>query len=96
MSKQTRTILWPITIILFLLGIWPIALILLITLIFDRKDGVKMSTGKVLLVIATVLLFATGIWPVGIAALIALVYLSREPMPQKTADQRIQELEAEN
>ncbi len=55
-----------------------------------------MSTGKVLLVIATVLLFATGIWPVGIAALIALVYLSREPMPQKTAEQRIQELEAEN
>jgi len=55
-----------------------------------------MSTGKVLLVIATVLLFATGIWPVGIAALIALVYLSREPIPQKTAEQRIQELEAEN
>lgn len=61
-----------------------------------KKDGVKMSTGKILLVVATVFLFATGIWPIGIAALIALIYLSKQPVPQKTPEQRIQELEAEN
>ena len=61
-----------------------------------KKDGVKMSTGKILLVVATVFLFATGIWPIGIAALIALIYLSKQPVPQKTPEQLIQELEAEN
>ncbi len=46
MSKQTRAILWLITIVLFLLGIWPIALVILIILIIESNKEKRASTEK--------------------------------------------------
>ena len=48
MNSLTRTLLWVITIILFTLGIWPIALILMIVLIISasRQRGKELEETK--------------------------------------------------
>lgn len=43
MDKQTRNLLWPIVIILFALGLWPVAIILSIIIILSFYEQKQLD-----------------------------------------------------